>query len=74
MVMKKIKRSNSKEAKDLETVSSGSNINFNMSSVAVKKYDELIRCTNVITEGIEQGKNFTLFSGEGIKMSSLAYF
>ena len=29
-----------------------------MAGSVVKKYDDLIRCTNVLTEGIENGKFF----------------
>jgi len=32
-----------------------------MASNVVKKYDDLIRCTNVLTEGIESGE-FQLYS------------
>ena len=31
----------------------------NMAGSVVKKYDDLIRCTNVLTEGIENGKFFS---------------
>ncbi|XP_057293009.1 rac GTPase-activating protein 1-like isoform X2 [Hydractinia symbiolongicarpus] len=54
--MKKIQRSNSiKEAnaKSGNRFEKGKNQPVEMSSAVIKKYDELIRCTNVLTEGIE---------------------
>ncbi|XP_065666570.1 rac GTPase-activating protein 1 isoform X6 [Hydra vulgaris] len=47
-----------KKAKKTDSEKPGSKVSFeqpdsNMTSVAIKKYDELIRCTNVLAEGIE---------------------
>ena len=57
--MKKIQRS-SASSKDTnkkdKKPDSGTLSQEIMAGSVVKKYDELIRCTNVLTEGIESGK------------------
>lgn len=75
--MKKIQRSNSiKEAnaKSGNRFEKGKNQPVEtMSSAVIKKYDELIRCTNVLTEGIESGEltNLTIFTFDNIALSQM---
>ena len=53
--MKKAKKTDSEKAGSKTSLEQFDTI---MTSVAIKKYDELIRCTNVLAEGIESGKVF----------------
>ena len=61
--MKRIKRSNSQEkSQDIKTENKSKESQRlqtkKMTSSVVKKYDELVRYTNILTEGIESGNYY----------------